>query len=127
MPHEKILWPLQAIVLALGFAFATSGFSHHITTPEEQERIAYATALGLAVDEICAEPGQQQHRRSICEACLVGPFLTLPSFASPVAPLIPISCGARITRDLGPIPHVGFGDANRSRAPPPKSSGVLAA
>ena len=33
--HEGILWPLRAIVLALGFAFATSGFAHHITTPEE--------------------------------------------------------------------------------------------
>ena len=125
--HEGILWPLRAIVLALGFAFATSGFAHHITTPEEQARIAYATELGLAVDAICAGTGQKEHRQSICEACMVGPFLAFPPFASPVAPFIAISLETWIIQDLGPMPQMGCGAANRSRAPPQNRSGVLAA
>ncbi|NBE06450.1 polyketide synthase [Paragemmobacter ruber] len=116
--HRNLLWPLRAIVLILGFAFATSGFAHHITTPDEQARIAYAAALGVAVEDICAETGQQDHGRSNCEACLVGPFLAPPPVASAVVPITAVSRTAWAIRDLGPLPQARLARANPSRAPP---------
>lgn len=116
--HQGILWPLRAIVLALGFAFATSGFGHHVMTPGDQARIAYAAALGLAGEDICAGTGQDEHRHSICKACLIGPFLTLPPVASLVAPIVAIPRAPWAIQDLGPPPRMNLDVANPSRAPP---------
>lgn len=124
--HEGILWPLRAIVLALGFAFATSGFAHHVITPGDQARIAYAAALGLSVEDICAGTGQDEHRQSMCEACLIGPFLMLPPVASPDAPIMAVSGAAWAIRDLGPLPRMTLDVANPSRAPPRTNIGALA-
>ena len=121
-----MLWSLWATILALGFAFVTSGFAHDITTPSEQARITYAATLGVAVESICAESEQKKHRQADCQACLIGQFLILTQAASPAALSTVTSRAAWSIQDLGPLPRVGSDDANPSRGPPVRSTGAHA-
>lgn len=111
------IWPLRVAVTLLILAFASSGFAHRFTTPDDLAAAAYMQAFGLDASEMCGDV-DGDGVTSDCEACCLHKAIALPVPAI-FEIVVQLSLDPAEWTPAPPVLHALTAEATRpARAPP---------